>query len=584
MCLLTDLILVYFFYFETVHMSKTAKSKPKSKQAEDDFVEDYTEDNSANSAESEEAKSEAEIGSGNAFSFLSKRKFDWSDHEHDIYDHVRSRSVSRSRSRSEEICISPSCELDHDVFSGADTLTSIEVVLPPVDVYLSFVGSVAKKAMAQFEVFSNDLHTQARIHFAEPDAAPFAADVLQKIQASYLRLSACLVRDWKIWYYPNKHEADLVLNAGKTCIDSLRGELESFTSVQLAISNTAALSAVDNTLSNKSMASNKYRTPVIEWSKMNLQKIGPDSSRTVEEYIDYFLSIVRPLGFIETDFTKVFKFFIAESSAQELYHTAVFVGTDTSGLSTYLEWSLAVDWIQHRWRGPNEKFLLTDSLLFSWEKSFLSPTATVDGYNAAFIHKLKLNELPYETNTAVSKFLARFYIFQLPGPLSAEVLKQLEIENRTEFLRDPDTEHTALSIDTVMRLADQIYRLNVSLLSGGAKSGHHPNNKKSKHSTASAESTTSSGNPAARISTKHPTYTAALMNPTGKHPDPSVVENDWCFYRDGTKGHVLPTIHNWNKCFCNPASANYNKGPNASPAAATAASAHGSKPAHGHTK
>ena len=191
MCLLTDLVLVYFFYFETVHMSKTAKSKPKPKQADDVFVEDYTEDDSANSAESEEAKSEAEIGSGSAFSFLSKRNFDWSDHEHDIYDHVRSRSVSRSRFRSEEICISPSCDLDHDVFAGFDTLTSVEVVLPPVDLYVTFVGSVAKKAMAQFEVFSSDLQTQVRI----PDAAQFAADALTKIQAAYLRLSACLVRD-----------------------------------------------------------------------------------------------------------------------------------------------------------------------------------------------------------------------------------------------------------------------------------------------------------------------------------------------------------------------------------------------------
>ena len=104
-----------------------------------------------------------------------------------------------------------------------------------------------------------------------------------------------------------------------------------------------------------------FKTPIIHWSKQSFKKIGSISStkRTVEEFLSYFESIVRPLGVTEKDFTKVFKFFISDSATQELYHPVVFCGnTDSNGQSIYIDWSLTVDWIQHRWRTPNEKYLI----------------------------------------------------------------------------------------------------------------------------------------------------------------------------------------------------------------------------------
>ena len=228
-------------------------------------------------------------------------------------------------------------------------------------------------------------------------------------------------------------------------------------------SNSTTTSTIASTVA--SVAASKVS---VDWSREKIIQIdnqgtGP-ASMDPHEFVDYFLSLVRPKKILEIDYTPVFTNFIHDVNTRRLFEKAMFHHNSENGQPLYESWDACVRWINHRWLIPQDKYKPLDKLCFA-QKYFLSNAhPTIDGFIAFYYQKISDCHIESVANTPIDALLGRMFLYQLPRKLQEALVAELSKQDLQRMIDDPNTEGNLLTLERVSALANLLSRSRPDLL------------------------------------------------------------------------------------------------------------------------
>lgn len=200
----------------------------------------------------------------------------------------------------------------------------------------------------------------------------------------------------------------------------------------------------------------------IDWSREKViqidnQRTGP-TAMDPHEFVNYFLSLVRPKKILEVDYTPVFTNFIHDSNTRRLFETEMFVRTSDNGQPVYATWNVCVQWINHRWLVPQDKYKPLDKLLFAAKFFIHTEHPTIEGFTAHYQQKISDCNIESLPNTPIDALLGRMYLYQLPRKLQEALVAELSKQDLQRMIDDPQSEGNLLTLERVSALANLLSR------------------------------------------------------------------------------------------------------------------------------